>query len=78
MPKKIKNMFIFLFLHLKNMGICQIKILMNLLLDPELKFLNTKKTHLILFYGNLQMILIQDGTHHGAEDDQDGTWNVLL
>ena len=31
-----------------------------------------KKIQWILFYGNPQKILIQDGTRHGAEEDPDG------
>ena len=67
-----ENMFIFLFLHLINMENYLIKILISLLLGQEWKFLNIKRIHLILFFGNLQIKKTPAGTHLGVEDDQAG------
>ena len=75
---KTNNMYIFQFPHLRNMENYRTKILNNLFLAQELKFLNTKKIHLILFFGNHQHKKIQDGIPHGEEEDQVGIWNVQL
>ena len=59
----------FLYLHLNNMENFQIKILDDLKAGARVEVSKFKKDPLDLFFGNLQIKMIQDGHRHGEEVD---------
>ena len=70
---KKMDMFFFMFLLIQAMENFLTESLRNSLREAECKSLKSKKINRISFYGNLQVIVSQDGTHLGALADLDGT-----
>ena len=76
MHMKINHMFILTYRVLKITENCQIKMQMNFLQEPGLRYQKIKKDLKILFYGNHLQKMNPDGTLLGEEVDQVGIQNV--